>query len=174
MSLETFGQSKSSAQLLQALQTELPYLSKLYEILEINIPRKSENTLTHITERFKKPSAIIVVGVLTTCFIVQRVSYREYDCIIIESETDYRRLKNKQLESIIYKKLNSNECIQSPLFKKLVFITDLEEMCGIIAYRKRENQLVIGENPLSMSTNKESINCKKAIFKFLDTRGYCK
>ena len=170
MSVEPVRQSKGSIQLLQALRTDNSHVSNLLQLLELDVPKTSSHKLRHITERFSHPSAVIVIGALTTCVLVQRISAREFDVITIESETEYQRLKVAQLQSIICKKLTSNSCIQSPLYKKIVFVLDLEQMQGIIGYNVDSKHLMIGESPLQLETHQKLINCKNAIHKFLITR----
>lgn len=160
-------QSERSIKLLQALQKQVPSLRRLYELMDIHVSSVEHKELDYIVKRFTNPSAILTIGILTTCYIFQSSKRYEYDVVQIDTETHYKKISQKIYKLQIMSTLNDDDYVQAPIYNKLVFIDNIKTLSGIIGYRLNNKTMAIGVNPAKLDADYNVINIKNALDDFL-------
>lgn len=126
--------NSATRSLLAGLEYNIPDIRGLYRILSIEDPGTGQHQeLSNILQYFTKPSAVIAIGITTSCFIVQRRSSRKYDVIRLDENYTYSSQNLSDLRYEIVSVNRSKDYIPQPLLKKIVTIKSIDSnMYGTI------------------------------------------
>ena len=91
----------ASKALLESLQYRIPDIRSIYNLISINSGSSRHQEIDNIVSNFTDPSIIIAIGLITSCFIIQRESKSKFHVIDISQEAIYYKCNTGELRSNI-------------------------------------------------------------------------
>lgn len=131
----------ASRALLESLQYKIPDIRNIYNLIGINAGSSRHQEIDSIVSNFTDPSVIIAIGIVTSCFVVQRESKSKFHVIDISQEAIYYKCNTGELRSNILDVLRAKDFVPDPLVKKIVVIDSYEKnVSGSIYYEIYKNK----------------------------------
>lgn len=131
----------ASRALLESLQYKIPDIRNIYNLIDINAGSSRHQEIDSIVSNFTDPSVIIAIGIITSCFIIQRESKSKFHVIDISQEAIYYKCNTGELRSNILDVLRIKDFVPDPILKKIVIIDSYEKkVSGNIYYEIYKNK----------------------------------
>lgn len=131
----------ASRALLESLQYRIQDIRNIYNLIGINAGSSRHQEIDSIISNFTDPSVIIAIGIITSCFVIQRESKSKFHVIDISQEAIYYKCNTGELRSNILNILRAKDFVPDPLVKKIVIINSYEKnVSGNIYYEIYKNK----------------------------------
>lgn len=137
----------ASKALLESLQYRIPDIRSIYNLISINSGSSRHQEIDNIVSNFTDPSIIIAIGLITSCFIIQRESKSKFHVIDISQEAIYYKCNTGELRSNIVNVLRAKDFVPDPLVKKIVLVDSYNKnVTGSIYYEIYNNKYTDDSN----------------------------
>lgn len=132
---------QNSLNILSGLQSRIPSIRNVYNLLKLDtVSSASHNELSFLKE-FNNPSIIIIIGLCTTCYIIERKSKSKFHVIEIAQEVTYYSTTLGKLFDDMKEKLKAKDFIPSPLVEKIAVVNSYKRKVDATLWYRVKNTL---------------------------------